>query len=121
MSPTNLPIQLTSFVGREHDLAEIKRLLTTTRLVTLTGVGGCGKTWLALHTASAMSASFADGIWLATWSDAEFIATLRTETTSGGHSLNEEMSWLYFGQMTVEELNAIWAYLQSLPALGQDG
>ena len=48
----NLPTQLTSFVGREREIAEIKRLLGTTRLVTLTGSGGCGKTRLALQVAA---------------------------------------------------------------------
>src|SRR5262245_27115061 len=43
----NLPIQLTSFIGRERDLAEIPRLLLDARLLTLTGTGGCGKTRLA--------------------------------------------------------------------------
>ena len=39
----NLPYELTSFVGRRHEIAEIRRLLSVSRLVTLTGVGGCGK------------------------------------------------------------------------------
>jgi len=47
-APTNLPLELSSFVGREKDLAEVKRLLADTRLLTLTGSGGCGKTRLAL-------------------------------------------------------------------------
>src|SRR5207245_1425139 len=42
--PNNLPRQLTSFIGRERELAEVTRLLATSPLVTLTGVGGCGKT-----------------------------------------------------------------------------
>jgi len=42
--PTNLPHQLTSFIGREREIVKIKRLLAGTRLVTLTGAGGCGKT-----------------------------------------------------------------------------
>src|SRR5438105_904258 len=45
----NLPVQLSSFIGREHEIAEVKRLLATKRLLTLTGAGGCGKTALALH------------------------------------------------------------------------
>jgi len=60
----NLPIQLTSFVGREHDLAEVKRLLSTTRLLTLTGSGGCGKSRLSLQAAAEMLAVFSDGTWL---------------------------------------------------------
>src|SRR5687768_3900800 len=47
-----LPIPLTSFVGRERELAEAERLLATTRLLTLTGTGGCGKSRLALELAS---------------------------------------------------------------------
>lgn len=42
--PSNLPIELTSFVGRRRELRELKRLLTATRLLTLTGSGGVGKT-----------------------------------------------------------------------------
>ena len=47
--PHNLPIQLTSFIGREHEKTEIKALLNSTRLITLTGSGGTGKTRLALE------------------------------------------------------------------------
>jgi non-specific serine/threonine protein kinase len=61
---TNLPIQLTSFVGRERELAEVRQLLTTTRLLTLTGAGGCGKTRLALQVAAGLLDAFADGVWL---------------------------------------------------------
>ncbi len=67
--PNNLPVQLTSFVGREHELAEIKKLLSTTRLLTLTGVGGTGKTRLALQVAADLtglgdpSGLFVNGVW----------------------------------------------------------
>jgi predicted ATPase/DNA-binding NarL/FixJ family response regulator len=64
MAFTNLPVQLTSFVGRERDLAEVKRLVSTARLVTLTGVGGCGKTRLAIQIANMVSEAFSDGVWL---------------------------------------------------------
>jgi non-specific serine/threonine protein kinase len=57
MASTNLAEQLTSFIGRERDLRELKRLLSTSRLVTLTGVGGCGKTRLAIQVAHTASAS----------------------------------------------------------------
>jgi non-specific serine/threonine protein kinase len=68
----NLPLQLTSFVGREHELVEVKRLLGSTRLLTLTGTGGCGKTRLALQVADNLAGSYPDGVWfvdLATVSD----------------------------------------------------
>ena len=47
--PNNLPLQLTSFIGRENEVSAIKQRLWTTRLLTLTGSGGCGKTRLALE------------------------------------------------------------------------
>ncbi|MBX7235360.1 MAG: LuxR C-terminal-related transcriptional regulator [Caldilineales bacterium] len=64
MSLTNLPVQLTSFIGRVRETQEIERLLASARLVTLTGASGCGKTRLALQVASGMTNSFADGVWL---------------------------------------------------------
>src|SRR5215475_3047871 len=62
--PNNLPAELTSFVGRRKELSEVKRLLTTTRLLTLTGSGGAGKTRLALRAAAEMARAFSDGVWL---------------------------------------------------------
>jgi predicted ATPase/serine/threonine protein kinase len=61
----NLPAQLTSFVGRRKEIDEIRQLLSTNRLLTLTGAGGCGKTRLALHVASAVLVRFPEGVWLA--------------------------------------------------------
>src|SRR5215469_6572275 len=60
----NLPAELTSFVGRRGELAEIRRLLAESRLVTLTGVGGVGKTRLALRAAAGLARAFSDGVWL---------------------------------------------------------
>jgi predicted ATPase len=60
----NLPAELTSFVGRRGELAEVKRLLAGSRLVTLTGIGGVGKTRLALRAAAGLRRAFADGVWL---------------------------------------------------------
>jgi predicted ATPase/DNA-binding SARP family transcriptional activator len=60
----NLPLSLTSFVGRERETEEVRRLLATTRLLTLTGPGGCGKTRLALHAATQVLHEFLDGVWL---------------------------------------------------------
>src|SRR5918997_2667915 len=60
----NLPLQLSSFVGREKELAEVKRLLKDNRLLTLTGSGGCGKTRLALAAAAELVDAFEDRVWL---------------------------------------------------------
>lgn len=59
----NLPAQLTSFVGRRREVAEIRRLLSESRLVTLTGVGGAGKTRLSLRVAGDLRRAFPDGVW----------------------------------------------------------
>ncbi|HEU5102119.1 MAG TPA: tetratricopeptide repeat protein, partial [Roseiflexaceae bacterium] len=72
----NLPAQLTSFIGRTHELAAVTRLLTTTRLLTLTGAGGCGKTRLALQVATQLLDAYPDGVWwveLATLADAALL------------------------------------------------
>jgi len=61
--PGNLPAELTSFVGRRRELAELKRLVSTTRLLTLTGVGGAGKTRLALRAAAELARSLPHGAW----------------------------------------------------------
>jgi predicted ATPase/DNA-binding CsgD family transcriptional regulator len=60
----NLPFQLTSLVGREREIAEVGRLLTGARLLTLTGPGGSGKTRLALATAADLVEDYEDGVWL---------------------------------------------------------
>ena len=60
----NLPIQLTSFVGRENEMKDIADALRTSRLVTLTGVGGVGKTRLATQIAAELLPEFSDGAWL---------------------------------------------------------
>ena len=62
--PGNLPAQLSSFVGREQEVDDVAALLQETRFVTLTGVGGVGKTRLALQTAATVIPRFPDGVWL---------------------------------------------------------
>ena len=60
----NLPVPITSFVGREREMAGVKRALAMTRLLTLTGAGGAGKTRLALEMARDLVSSYPDGVWL---------------------------------------------------------
>ncbi|MFO7742680.1 MAG: BTAD domain-containing putative transcriptional regulator [Anaerolineae bacterium] len=60
---TNLPIPLTSFIGRAREMARVKELLNQARLVTLTGPGGCGKTRLAIQVASDVVDAFREGVW----------------------------------------------------------
>lgn len=62
--PNNLPQQVTSFVGREKEIGEVRALLSKARLLTLTGSGGGGKTRLALQAAAEMLEGFRDGVWL---------------------------------------------------------
>ncbi len=63
--PNNLPASVTSFVGREKELAELAELIDRSRLVTLSGSGGCGKTRLALKFAERQLSAFPDGVWFA--------------------------------------------------------
>ena len=75
--PNNLPLQLTSFVGRESDVAHVAELLGGSRLVTLTGAGGSGKTRLAMQVAGELLDQYSDGVWLvdlAATNDADLVA-----------------------------------------------
>ena len=60
----NLPAARTSFVGRQQEMLEVKRALAMTRLLTLTGAGGSGKTRLALEVARDLVGAYPDGVWL---------------------------------------------------------
>lgn len=72
----NLPASLNSFVGREREIAELKELLSTTRLITLTSMGGTGKTRLSLQVAAAVASEYTHGVWfveLAALNDARLV------------------------------------------------
>jgi non-specific serine/threonine protein kinase len=60
----NLPVPLTNFIGRDQEIVELLRLMASTRLLTLTGAGGCGKTRLALELAANVLDRFPDGVWV---------------------------------------------------------
>ncbi|MGB8909657.1 MAG: adenylate/guanylate cyclase domain-containing protein [Candidatus Cybelea sp.] len=80
--PDNLPIQRTSFVGREYDIADVTELLTQHRLLTLVGSGGVGKTRLALQVGAELLDRYPDGVWfvdLAPISDTELVASVTAQ------------------------------------------
>ena len=95
--PNNFPIQLTSFVGRIHEVREVSKALDDTRLITLTGTGGTGKTRLSLQVGAELLDSFSDGAWLVEFapvSDPDLVAAQVAEVfgvsdmeTESGRSL----------------------------------
>ena len=79
----NLPIQLTSFVGRADELAAVERLIRSERLITLTGMGGAGKTRLAAQAAAELADHWPDGVWwvdLGPATDPALVAELTAST-----------------------------------------
>jgi len=97
--PNNLPLQLTTFIGRVHEIAEVTRLLSRTRLLTLTGAGGSGKTRLAIQVAADLLEAFPDGVWwteLAPLADPELVprtvATALGVPEQPGRALGETLS-----------------------------
>ena len=86
---TNLPLQLTSFVGRAREIAELRSSMVDGRQLTLTGAGGVGKTRLALEVAARLVQEFSDGIWLA---DLSVLAdaALVPQTVAGIVNVREE-------------------------------
>ncbi len=98
-TPNNLIQQLTSFVGREHELAEVMSLLQKTRLLTLTGAGGIGKTRLSLQAAAAVMDDYPDGVWfieLAPVADAQrvpqAVASVLGVKEEAGRSVQEALA-----------------------------
>jgi predicted ATPase/DNA-binding SARP family transcriptional activator/DNA-binding CsgD family transcriptional regulator len=94
----NLPASRSSFVGREHELTEIQRALAMTRMLTLTGPGGSGKTRLALEVARALVGIYPDGVWLtelAPLSDPDLVpqavAQVLNARTSPGQKLTDAL------------------------------
>jgi predicted ATPase/class 3 adenylate cyclase/DNA-binding CsgD family transcriptional regulator len=62
-APQHLPTQLTDFIGRQTEIAELRQIIAGNRLVTLTGAGGCGKTRLGVQVAAQLVGEFPDGVW----------------------------------------------------------
>jgi predicted ATPase/class 3 adenylate cyclase len=97
-TPNNLPHQLTSFVGRDADLAQVKKLASECRLVTLLGTGGIGKSRLAVQVGADVMDAFPDGVWLvelATLSEAglvpQTVASVLGVKESGGRPVSDAL------------------------------
>lgn len=97
--PNNLPLQLTHLLGRENDLAEIMQLLEKTRLLTLVGAGGIGKTRLALQAGADALDRYPDGVWVADFGTiadpdvtAEVVAQIFAVTPAPGRSVAEAIA-----------------------------
>ncbi|WP_378270654.1 LuxR C-terminal-related transcriptional regulator [Amycolatopsis pigmentata] len=99
-----LPAELTSFIGRRRELSEVRRLLSVSRSVTLTGLGGVGKTRLAVQAGTALQRTFADGVWfvdLAAVDDPQVLA----QTICSSLGLR--------GQVTTSDMDALVDHLRS--------
>jgi predicted ATPase len=91
---TNLPIPATQFLGREKELPEVVRLLDDTRLLTLTGPGGTGKTRLATQAAAMLADNYPDGVWwvpLATLRDPQLVLSTASQTLGAKNGLAEHI------------------------------
>jgi predicted ATPase len=91
---TNLPVQPTPLVGREAELGQVLELLESSRLVTLTGPGGSGKTRLALQAAAELVDKYKDGVWwvsLAALRDPELVEPTVAQVVGAKHGLDEHL------------------------------
>ena len=101
-TPGNLPPAVTSFIGRDAEVAEVAAALRTHRLVTLTGVGGVGKTRLAVEVAGQLADEFPDGVWLfelAAVTDPAAVAAVLGITQQPGKSVSESVAAALEGRL----------------------
>ena len=122
----NLPAQVTSFVGRDHEIEEITRLLNTTRLMTLTGPGGSGKTRLALQAAAGVLERFEDGVIfvnLAPIRDPQFVPSTIAQTLGirevAGLQLIETIKIYLLEKHTLLLLDNFEQILDAAPLVGE--
>jgi class 3 adenylate cyclase len=123
--PTNIPPERTSFVGRAHEIAELEPLLSTTRLLTLTGPGGIGKTRLAVHIAGRVLDRFADGVFLVDLSSLidhevvipEIAATLKIRRVPG-QDVSESLQQYLQDRELLLVLDNVEQVIDAAPAVG---
>ena len=123
----NLPADLTSFVGRRNDIADIKALLSTSRLVSLVGPGGVGKTRLVLRVAADLRRAFSDGVWLVELAEvndpgllAQTIADTLGMSVTGGRNAREALARDLVGRRTLVILDNCEHLLDETAALVAD-
>lgn len=102
MSPTNLPSDITSFVGRRREVTQARALISRNRLVTFTGVGGVGKTRLSARVGHDLRSAFSDGVWLVELAEVEDQALV-------AHAAITELGWA--DHSNEEPLLALTRYL----------
>jgi predicted ATPase/class 3 adenylate cyclase len=124
-TPSNLPSELTSFVGRERELEAVESLLGSTRLLTLTGPGGSGKTRLALRVASDVLNLFPDGVFfveLASISEPDLvpsaIASALRKGEEGARSVLETLVIELRNQRSLLVLDNFEQVIEASPAIG---
>ena len=122
--PNTLPTQLTSFVGREAEVAEARRLLAGTRLLTLTGPGGTGKTRLAIRVATEVADDFADGVFFVALDAVRDpglvpsqIATAVGVSETGGRSAEQLLAAWLGGKMVLLVLDNFEQVVDAAPAV----
>ncbi len=103
-SAGNLPVELTSFIGRRTEVSDVTKLLSSSRLVTLTGIGGVGKTRLALRVAAGAAPEFPHGVWLAELGELTD-GSLLTDVVAGAIGVRDESARL-LGEVLVEHLSS---------------
>jgi predicted ATPase/DNA-binding CsgD family transcriptional regulator len=123
--PHNLPAQVTSFIGRQREIADIKKLLTTNRLLTLCGPPGTGKTRLALETATQVLNQFDDGVYfveLAPISDPRFVPGTIAQAfdlgETGAGSLIENLKHYLKNRRLLLVLDNYEQVIQTAPLVG---
>ena len=98
----NLPLELTGLVGRRRELAAVKRLMAESRMVTLTGTGGTGKTRLAVRIAAELGRAFPAGVWFVDLSELRESGLLCRESDEPGMSNRDIATTLVISARTAE-------------------